>query len=100
METITIFLTFFRHLPKFLLKLSQHRAQHPINFQNVYPRIKEAEHQNKNKSQVDFINYCKSQLESTNDLLDEFDATAIAWAKKMDESNPGHLRGHASKQNY
>lgn len=32
---------------------------------------------------MDFINYCKNQLEKSNDSLDEFDATAIAWAKKM-----------------
>ncbi|KAI4459756.1 hypothetical protein MML48_6g00005452 [Holotrichia oblita] len=38
-------------------------------------------------TQIDFINYCKTQLES-NDSLDEFDATAIAWAKKLKRMNP------------
>lgn len=40
-----------------------------------------------NKTQIDFINYCKTQLETT-ESLDEYDATAIAWAKKMKRMNP------------
>ncbi|KAG5865643.1 hypothetical protein JTB14_034620 [Gonioctena quinquepunctata] len=53
--------------------------------------IKEARSSKQNKSQMDFINYCKTQLETT-DSLDEFDASAIAWARKLKRMA---LRRHA-----
>ncbi|CAH1983857.1 unnamed protein product [Acanthoscelides obtectus] len=40
-----------------------------------------------NKTQTDFMNYCKNQLESKNEI-DEFDAAAISWAKKIKKMNP------------
>ncbi|KAG5870163.1 hypothetical protein JTB14_032455 [Gonioctena quinquepunctata] len=49
--------------------------------------IKRARSSKQNKSQMDFINYCKTQLETT-DSLDEFDASAIAWAKKLKRMAP------------
>ncbi|XP_044761193.1 uncharacterized protein LOC123318585 [Coccinella septempunctata] len=39
------------------------------------------------KNQNDFITYCKRQLEK-NDSLDEYDAAAISWAKKLKRMNP------------
>ncbi|KAG5861228.1 hypothetical protein JTB14_018240 [Gonioctena quinquepunctata] len=49
--------------------------------------IKKTRSSKQNKSQMDFINYCKTQLETT-DSLDEFDASAIAWAKKLKRMAP------------
>ncbi|KAG5875456.1 hypothetical protein JTB14_008734 [Gonioctena quinquepunctata] len=49
--------------------------------------IKKSRSSKQNKSQMDFIDYCKTQLETT-DSWNEFDASAIAWAKKLKRMTP------------